>query len=215
MVDEDRTVEVAPERLAGWLDRFIAAHGDPTITALPDRLRLTSPDGAIAELVNRWGGQCPQTLEGFLAGQLAARRVGVLLARKAAHSVGVADGPTLLAHRTDTHYVQGRTKKGGWSQQRYARRRDNQATKAYADAADDAVEVVLPFVGSLDAVVCGGDSGAIGAILADQRLAALGGLLTAHGVLPVPDPRLAVLTDFIAAYRAVPVRLNADARRRG
>ena len=54
----------------------------------------------------------------------AIRRVGVLLVRRGGYAVGVFDGERL--HRLESRfssYVQGTTKAGGWSQQRYARRR--------------------------------------------------------------------------------------------
>jgi len=41
--------------------------------------------------------------------------------------IGVASGDRLTAHKVGTRYVQSRTAAGGWSQQRFARRRTNQA----------------------------------------------------------------------------------------
>ena len=76
------------------------------------------------------------------------RRVGVLLVRRAGFAVGVFEGATLVASKVDSTYVQGTTKAGGWSQQRYARRRANQASAAFAEAADVAVRVLT---GPLDA----------------------------------------------------------------
>ena len=40
--------------------------------------------------------------------------------------------------------MQGTTRAGGWSQKRFARRRENQAHAAFADAADTAARVLLP-----------------------------------------------------------------------
>ena len=104
--------------------------------------------------------------------------------------------------------MQGRTKAGGWSQQRYARRRDNQSAKAYAEAADVAARLLAPHAAALDAVVGGGDRAAVAAVLADPRLAALRPLLRPR-VLPVPDPRLRVLEAFPAQFLAVEIALNA------
>ena len=44
-----------------------------------------------------------------------------------------------MSSKLDTSYVQGRTAAGGWSQQRFARRRVNQAKAAAEEAADIAV----------------------------------------------------------------------------
>ncbi|HET6209981.1 MAG TPA: acVLRF1 family peptidyl-tRNA hydrolase, partial [Jatrophihabitans sp.] len=89
-------------------------------------------------------------------------------------------------------YVQGTTKAGGWSQQRFARRRDNQARAAFAEAAEVAARVLLPEAAALQALICGGDKAAVASTLTDPRLAPLLPLRTAP-FLPVPDPRLRVL----------------------
>ena len=68
--------------------------------------------------------------------------------------------------KVDRNYVQGRTAAGGWSQQRFARRRDNQAKAASSDAVGIAGRILLPEVRSLAAVVAGGDRAAVDAILA-------------------------------------------------
>ena len=67
-----------------------------------------------------------------------------MLVRRGGHAVGVFRGAELLASKVDSSYVQGTTKAGGWSQQRYARRRANQSRAAFADAATTAVRVLLP-----------------------------------------------------------------------
>ncbi|WP_329102110.1 acVLRF1 family peptidyl-tRNA hydrolase [Micromonospora sp. NBC_01699] len=199
-----RWVDVEPARVARWIDGFAARHGPPQTTPTPYGLLLTAPDGASAELHHPPGTPPAGDLPGFLDLVSTARRLGLLLARKGAVAVGVADGATLVTSKVDTRYVQGRTAAGGWSQQRFARRRDNQAKAAMADAVDLALRLLLPAVGSLDAVVAGGDRRAIDTILADRRLAPLAAL-RADRLLDVPEPRHAVLVDAIAAARAVRV----------
>ena len=77
--------------------------------------------------------------------------------------------------------MQGGTKAGGWSQQRYARRRANQAGAAFADAADAAARVLLDPARPLDALVPGGDRDAVRAVLADRRLRGLDAAVTGRG----------------------------------
>ena len=113
-------------------------------------------------------------------------------------------------------YVQGRTKAGGWSQQRFARRRSNQADRAYAAAAEAAYAVLGPVAADLEAVVGGGDRSGVEAVLADPRLAPLRARLTGR-VLPTPDPRLDVLRRFgdtPARWRSPSTRWP-DGRRKG
>ncbi|GAB3154186.1 acVLRF1 family peptidyl-tRNA hydrolase [Micromonospora sonneratiae] len=197
-----RWVEVAPARLARWIDGFTARHGPSRTTIQPYGVLLDAPDGARAELHAPPGVPAATELDGFLAAVTAPRRLGLLLARKGAVAVGIADGERLVVSKVDTRYVQGRTAAGGWSQQRFARRRDNQARAAMADAGELAVRLLLPAVDTLAALVPGGDRRAIDTILADRRLAALAALRSDR-LLDVPEPRHAVLVDAIGAARAV------------
>ena len=167
-----RTVRVAPERLQRWLAGFAERHGAPTVTAGPGGVALFAPDGARAEVELVWG-VLPDTgdpLAAVVEQYLRPRRVGVLLARRKAHAVGIFDGPTLVVGRSGSHYVQGRTKAGGWSQQRYARRREHQAERSFAKASADVEQVLLPAVGTLEAMVFGGDGAAINAVLDDRAV---------------------------------------------
>jgi hypothetical protein len=197
-----RWVEVDPARLGRWVDGFAARHGTPVATGGPDGLLLTAPDGATAELHTPPGAAPAVDVPGFLAAVVEPRRIGLLLARRGAVAVGVAEGERLLVSKVDTRYVQGRTAAGGWSQQRFARRRDNQAKAALVDAADLAARLLLPAVGSLSALVGGGDRQAVDTVLAQRRLAPLAAL-RAQRLLDVPEPRHAVLLDAVAAARAV------------
>jgi len=203
-----RWVDVPPARIARWIDGFADRHGGPPeVGHRPEGVELAAPDGTTAVLYPPPGVPVADDLPGFLAGVTAPRRLGLLLARKGAVAVGVVDGERLVTSKVDTRYVQGRTAAGGWSQQRFARRRDNQAKAAVADGAELAVRLLLPEVGRLASVVAGGDRRAVDAILADRRLAPLLPL-RAERLLEVPEPRHAVLVDAVAAARAVRVLLR-------
>lgn len=205
---DGRTVVVAPERLCGWVERFARRHGEPTVDVRRDSVAIAADDGARAEFPVAWGGLPAgtpldlATVEEYLS---APRRVGVLLARRAAHAVGVFAGADLVASKVDTHYVQARTKAGGWSQQRYARRRGNQADQAAASAAADLRRVVWDAHREWDWFITGGEAAAVRAVLA--HLPELAALAPAR-VLPTSDPRLAVLQAFPEQYRAVRITLN-------
>ncbi|MGY0008016.1 acVLRF1 family peptidyl-tRNA hydrolase [Micromonospora sp. I033] len=197
-----RWVEVDPGRVARWVEGFADRHGPPTTTVEAYGLLLTAPDGATAELHDPPGAPAAADVPGFVAAAGAPRRLGLLLARKGAVAVGVAAGPDLVVSKVDTRYVQGRTAAGGWSQQRFARRRDNQAKAALGDAAELAVRLLLPEATTLAALVCGGDRRAVDTVLADRRLAPLAAL-RAERLLDVPEPRHVVLVGAVAAARAV------------
>ncbi|MFI7514149.1 acVLRF1 family peptidyl-tRNA hydrolase [Micromonospora echinofusca] len=205
-----RWVEVDPARVARWVEGFADRHGPPTATVEAYGLLLAAADGATAELHAPPGAPAAPDLPGFVAAAAAPRRIGLLLARKGAVAVGVAAGEKLVVSKVDTRYVQGRTAAGGWSQQRFARRRDNQAKAALGDAADLAVRLLLPEASSLRAVVCGGDRRAVDTVLADRRLTLLAAL-RAERLLDVPEPRHAVLVGAIAAARAVRILVRDPA----
>ena len=190
-----RWVDVAPERLSRWLENFAARHGGYAAAGL----HLVAADGTTADLEPPPGASGVRTIEDLIA---ARYRIGLLLARKGAVAAGIAEGDQLVTAKVDTHYVQGRTAAGGWSQQRFARRRDNQAKAAAADGAAIAGRILLPEVRTLAALVCGGDRAAVDAILAAPALAPLAAVRTGR-LLDVPEPRHAVLVAAVAQARAV------------
>jgi hypothetical protein len=213
-------VDVAAERFARWCDGFAHRHGGLTGAVLggaadAQTVDLAAGDGATALCHVPFppleaAAEHPQPIEttvGALAAHaLVDRTVGVLLVRRGGYAAGVFSGTRLLDHKVGSRYVQGRTKAGGWSQQRYARRREGQAREAYAAAAEAAVKILVPAADSLDALVVGGDAAAVALLRGETRLARLwarerGPFLT------VGDPRLDDLRRCPESYRAVRIRV--------
>jgi hypothetical protein len=206
-----RWVDVDPERLPAWLNRFAVRHGGYRIIGVDEALRLCSGDGTTLGLWAPPGATLPTTapedIDGFVSDALVDRRVGLLLARQASVAVGVADGPRLVSSKVDTYYVQSRTAAGGWSQQRYARRRVNQAKAAAESAAEVAARLLLPELDRLAALVTGGDRRTVEAILDDPRLAPLKSL-TAPRLLEVGEPRRSVLEESAVLARRVRILVH-------
>jgi len=220
-----RWVEVAPERLGGWLAGFDRRHRVLS-SRYGEVAAFEAADGALAECHPPFpppgpaapgpggagGSGWPQAgyeglvPEPLLRHALQRRVVGVLLVRLGGHAAGVFDGERLVASKVGGRLVQGRTAAGGWSQQRFARRRAGQAAKAAEAAADDAARVLVPRLPSLDAVVLGGERRAVDALRADRRLAPVFALAVPR-FLTTPDPRLTVLQATARQFRAVRIRL--------
>ncbi|GAB2589106.1 hypothetical protein Aab01nite_42050 [Paractinoplanes abujensis] len=200
-------VDVAPERLPRWLENFARRHGPYRETGLT----LIAEDGATAEWRTPPGAGQAATMTELITEARRPRRIGLLLARKGAIAAGIADGAELISSKVDRNYVQGRTAAGGWSQQRFARRRDNQAKAATADGAGIVGRVLLPSVRDLAALVTGGDRAAVDAILAAPQLAPLAAVRVER-FLDVPEPRHAVLVSAIAGARAVSVLVKEPAQ---
>ncbi|MCI0688566.1 MAG: hypothetical protein L0Y54_15210 [Sporichthyaceae bacterium] len=220
-----RSIEVAPERLAGWCAGFGERHGGVLVTEPgPDRWLLRGADGAVAELEPPFppvrvgpaepAGQperpepVPElAVDPLVAHVCAERTVGVLLVRLGAHAAGIFDGTRLVASKVDRTLVHGRHKAGGSSQQRFARRREGQAKAALDEAADLAARLLLPALDRLDAVVLGGDRRAVSQLRPDRRLGPLFALATQR-FLTVPEPRLVVLADTPRLFRAVRIQIR-------
>jgi hypothetical protein len=205
-------VEVSPERVDGWFRRFGERHGGVKHTDLAaTSVVVTAEDGATAAvevpfppLTGQPGPRPGLAVEEFVAHLSRPRLIGLLLVRLGGHSIGLATGGQVLTSTTDRKQVHGRNKAGGWSQQRFARRREGQARLALRSAADDAVRVLVPKLAELDAVVLGGDRRALDALREDPRLAGIFALAGPR-VLDVPEPRRTVLDD--AALRAITVEI--------
>jgi Actinobacteria/chloroflexi VLRF1 release factor len=224
-----RWVEVPPERLVSWILTFAQRHGGVTGSGpvMRDGSAVTfmAADGAVAEChppfppvpsgCSLTAGAPPEAAVRAAAEALAAhaaadRTIGVLLVRLGGYAAGVFSGspPRLIDSKTGSRPVHGRSAAGGWSQHRFARRRENQAATAQRAAADAAAEVFGRYgPDRLDAVVLGGDRRSAAGLRDDARLEKY--LAKATGrFLTVPDPRLAVLRDTPRAFLAIRIRLT-------
>jgi len=207
-----RSAEVPAARFAGWVERFAAGHGGRVrLLSGPNASVLHAADGASASLDIAFAAPSGwPSLAELLAHVARPHPYALLLLRRGGWAVARVEGEQVRASRVGTRYVQGRSKKGGWSQQRFARRRSNQADSVVAAAVQAAGAVWGPPGQGRLAVVTGGDR----LLLRDAvtALAAAGHTLDVQGRrLDVPDPRRAVLD--VAARSAVAVRvavLDAD-----
>src|SRR6516225_841104 len=215
-----RWVDVPPERLVSWIATFTRRHGAGSASRdeAGATVTFTAADGAAAECHPpfpplRWAGlpdDPAAAAEAIVAHAVADRAVGVLLVRLGGYAVGVFTGspPRLVASKTGSRPVHGRSAAGGWSQQRFARRRENQAATALRAAADAAAEMFGRYgPDGLDAVVLGGDKRSAAGLRGDARLEKYLARATDR-FLTVPDPRLAVLRDTPRAFRAIRIRLT-------
>jgi hypothetical protein len=192
-VSDPERYEIPPERLERWLERWVERHGEVRdVRTGAERLTLTAADGAALDCDPPFPPLDGKGVEGLLAHVRRERVVGVLLVRLGGHAAGVFSGRRLVDSKVDNRFVKGRHKKGGSSQRRFERRREDQARLALEQAADTAARVLLPHRADLDALVIGGDRSALREVMGDVRLRPLRALLV-EDVLDVPEPRLKVL----------------------
>lgn len=201
-----RQLRIPRNRVRRWLENFEDRHGDIRFDVDGAELNCLAADGALATLSFGFGPIPEPTLEGALAHLDVDRSVALLLARKGGYAVGIAAGERLVASKTGSSYVQGTTKAGGWSQQRYARRRENQSKNAAASAGQAAAKVFQQFPPQ-HWLLTGGDRTAVDKVLASPELGRLK-LAEPTFVGPTEDPRQRVLLAFIPVALGVSIELN-------
>lgn len=202
-----RTAAVPPDRLVGWLERFEASHGMTVARRTSDTLSLLADEGAAATIdlsgtypaealiaaAPEDGAEAVRAFDVIDALSRTAAlegRTGVVLLRRGGYAVGVVEDGHLLTSKTGTRYVQSRTAAGGWSQQRFARRRANQAD-ALVDTVAEHVHRLISGA-QVRRLAYGGDK-ALCAESMRHRLVVPLSSLPKLAFLDVPDPRLHVL----------------------
>ena len=187
-------VAVPAHRLERWVANFSSRHGATSLRVVGGALTGAAGDGstfsARLPFAQEYAG--PADVAAFAAAVSAPDEWGVLLVRKGGFAAARLTGTSISASKVGQRHVQGRTKAGGQSQQRFARRRDNQARQAYEAAADHAARVLSGLGGPL---VTGGDHAAVDEVLTDPRLR---GLRVDSRWLAVPDPKRSVLDQAVA-----------------
>lgn len=182
----ESTLRIPRSRLPRWVENFARRHGEPTLEVAGGALQGVAADGSrfLARLPFAAAYAGPPDVGSFSSAAQPPASWGVLLVRKGGFAVARLGTDAIVEHKIGQRHVQGRTKAGGQSQQRFARRRDNQARQAFEAAAEHAVRI-LGGHGGLP-VVTGGDHAAVDEVLADPRLREL---RVVAPWLAVPDPR--------------------------
>ncbi len=192
-----------PARIERWVENFIAGHGETDLAVVDGALTGRALDGSVfaARLPFSMAYDGPATPSGVAAGVRTPPRWGVLLVRKGGFAVARLEGTRIVESKVGQRHVQGRTKAGGQSQQRFARRRENQARQAYEAAAEHAARILT----GLGPVATGGDRSAVDEVMSDPRLRTLE---VVGEWQPVPDPRRAVLDEAIRAAQSLVVTVE-------
>lgn len=199
---------VPAARWPRWVANFESRHGETELAAATEGLRGDAADGSwfAARLPFGTSYAGAADPEAFAAAATAPPDWGVLLVRKGGFAIARMAGERLGESKVGRRHVQGRTKAGGQSQQRFARRRQNQAREAFEAAAGHAARIL----DGCRTVVTGGDHAAVDEVLADPRLSAA---RVVGPWLAVPDPKRAVLDAAVVDAQALQVRVeNADQR---
>jgi hypothetical protein len=199
------TVLVPRERFERWVINFGDRHGGCSLAVASGELRGSAADGStfVAKLPFGRSHDGAAEAVSFAAAVEAPGDWGLLLVRKGGFGIARLAGLQVVDSKIGQRHVQGRTKAGGQSQQRFARRRDNQARQAYEAAADHAARILATDASGTElVVVTGGDHAAVDEVLADPRLRHL---RVVAPWLPVPDPRRGVLEQAILDAAAAQV----------
>jgi VLRF1 release factor-like protein len=226
-----KTVYVAAGRVQRWMAGFGERHPGVRTTVHADRVELDAPDGSSATLYPAFepltdpAAGLPEVpgLRGVAAlepdeptpAQAAAALVAnahsvpvlrALMIRRGGYACAVLTEDQVTASKVGSRYVQGRTAAGGWSQQRFARRRSGQVHGLVGTATEVAVRVLLPGIGD-DALITGGDRPLIDRVLTDPRLQPL--LRLRRGLhLEIGDPKFDLVKELPERGRAIRIALD-------
>lgn len=199
----------------------VSSPGEPVAgdeTRATASLDLIAADGSTARL-EPWPGHTSRTGPDLTPPDLgrlqdwvthsAPEQLVLILVRRGGYAVGLADHSGLIRHHCGTRYVQGKTKAGGWSQQRFARRRSNQADALIGSVLE---KLATLLVGQRpDGLVLGGDRKLCASVLAqcgDSSASSRLPSLPRREFYDLPDPRFAVLRRALERARAVPITLT-------
>ena len=196
-------VLVPAARWPRWVDNFTTGHGDTDLQVRDGDLSGRAADGShfTAHLPFGTAYAGPADAAAFAEAAVPPGEWGVLLVRKGGFAVARLRGTGLVEHKIGQRHVQGRTKAGGQSQQRFARRRDNQARQAYEAAAEHAARI-------LTGVGPGRDRGRPRRGRGGADRPAAGAATVVEPWLAVPDPRRAVLDQAVLDAQAIRVEVT-------
>ncbi|MBC9823353.1 acVLRF1 family peptidyl-tRNA hydrolase [Terrabacter sp. MAHUQ-38] len=199
-----RVIEVDPERFDRWMAGFAERHG------LYDAIEEITPGGVVVSA-------CAADGSTVVATPFTFDPLGVVLVRRGGYAVGLARAGAFTDSKVGTRHVQSRTAAGGWSQQRFARRRGKQADELVDAVVAHARRVLLGGDESPRAadgiprgLVVGGDRALVREVLAAGALRALSGAATRE-LYDLPDPRRDVLETALRRGRAVRIELDEAA----
>ncbi|HLS00717.1 MAG TPA: acVLRF1 family peptidyl-tRNA hydrolase [Beutenbergiaceae bacterium] len=208
-----RRLELSPGRVPRWWQRFHDDHPNVTTSTHQGEVVLTSTNGSTARFV----GWYPVGDDGDPLSSLLTRptHVGALLIRRGGYSLGYfasfndPDGGPITDHTTGRRYVQGRTAAGGWSQQRFARRRTNQAEALVKHVAEEGARIIKPVLTHPDhaGLVVGGDEALVRDLLSTSLLAPLTSLVRRE-FFDIPSPKFAVLQQIHSRAQTVRVSVH-------
>jgi hypothetical protein len=205
-------VDVAAERLARWVEGFEHRHGRARAT-LPsgDAVLLRAQDGATATLRVPFPPLVTTVDGDHLVAALRdhvgrPRRCAAVLVRRGGYACAAVAGQQILGSKVGTRHVQSRTAAGGWSQQRYARRRNNQATALVGVVVEAAMRILAPHR-PFELLVTGGDAALVARVLDDARLGFVAALPRGPH-LAVADPRAVTVRNLPAMLSAVTVEVR-------
>lgn len=180
------------DRVSGWCERFAARHGGVSAHLDSDVVVLEAADGSWARLRPALPSVPAEATVSALLEALQPCRCVVVAVRRGGFACVVLDEATaqqrgqkagnatsppaarIVASKVSKRHVQGRTAAGGWSQQRFARRRDKQVHELLEAVITDTQRIVLPHLPAR-ALLTAGDAPLVDQVLRDRRLSGLSG----------------------------------------
>jgi hypothetical protein len=193
----ENSLKEAPEQTKIFPELAELAHNSKTGSVIfwsPEQTHLVLPPFPIAEK-RLTHDLFTEPLDSLLKGNYL---IALVLVRLGAYAIGICQGENLVSSKVGTGLVHGRHKKGGSSQQRFARHRDKQTEYFLSRVCGHAREQLQPQASALDYIVYGGARTTIQLL---QKQCPFLGQLDKHALPPlldIPEPRQAVLETAIS-----------------
>lgn len=196
-----KDLEIPHARLARWLDGVRDRHGELTVAGEVVR----AADGTVAVLRSWYPLDGVDSMAELVRTAAPPASIGLVLLRRGGYAVVLDVDGEASARKVGRRHVQSRTAAGGWSQQRFARRRGKQADELVVAVADHVHRLLAPE--PPDGVLVGGDRALVRELWRDARLRELAAR-PRRELWDVPDPAAAVVERARARARCVQVRIT-------
>jgi peptide subunit release factor 1 (eRF1) len=151
----EETLNISPEELPSDLAKLVANSRTGAAIFWGEQHRyLVLPPFPVAQRLVSTGFDV-DTLRSLLQREFT---IALILVRLGSYAIGVFQGEELVSSKVGTGLIHSRHKKGGSSQQRFARHREKQMESFFSRVCIHARERLEPHLKQLDYVIYGGES---------------------------------------------------------
>lgn len=208
-----RKTYIHPNKLDSWVNNFHKKHENLVCEFSENKVEWHNEKGIQARLTVPYIKQLETANISTICEDLSKNRtVAIVFLRRSGYAIGKAEMGKLVTSKVGSKYVQGQTAAGGWSQKRFARRRETQTNNLLESAKKTTQTLLCSPANSkqsfkeLDGIVLGGDKNLLAKLLQNSTLLFLT-KLPQFPNLEVEAPRLKVLEKAAITVTMFPLQI--------